>query len=420
MGATPRGLWRHPDFLKLWAGMAASDTGAAITTLALPLVAIVTLGAGPAQMGLLVALRHAPVPIFGLFAGVWIDRRTRRPLMIGTRLGYALLLATIPAAAFAGVLRIEQLYAVAFGLGTLAVVFDLAHTSYLPSLVERRELVEGNAKLQLTNSVAAVAGPGLGGVVVQALGAPVALAFDFFASLGAALGVGLIRAAEPARASGGRRAGLLCEIGAGLRLALTEPIISAMTICSTIGSLAGAMLQAVFLLFLSNGLGLSPAWIGAIVATAGGAALLGALLAQPAARRHGPGRVLVAMAFLWFVGALLIPLAGVIALPVVPVLMAAQLCLGLSLTVYSVNQISLRQAITPDELLGRVNASRRVLVFGAIPVGALIGGALGAALGLRATLVGSAGIAFVAFLYAAASPLRSVRSLPAVSAASGR
>ena len=405
----PASLWRHADFLKLWAGTALADTGGAITALALPLVAIATLGAGPAQMGLLIALRQAPVPLLGLFVGVWVDRRARRPLVIGTRVGYALLIVTIPAAAWMDVLRIELLYGVAFVLGAFGVVFELAQTSYLPSLVARGQLVAGNARLQLTHSAAAVTGPGLGGLVVQTLGAPVALAFDCLGSLAAAAGVALIRRPEPARTPTGERGGVGREIVAGARMTLGQPVIAAMTLCSMIGSTAGALQQSVFLLFLANELELSPAWLGLVVASAGAAALVAALLAHPAARRFGSGPVMVAASFLWFAGAALVPLAGHAPLPPLLVLVPAQALIGFALTAYSINQISLRQALTPDALLGRVNATRRVLVFGVIPIGALAGGAIGEALGLRAALMAAAAVSFLAFVYAAASPLRTTR-----------
>ena len=411
MQADRNGLWRHADFLRLWAGTALVDTGASVTNLALPLVAIVTLGAGPAQLGMLIALRQAPVPLFGLFTGVWVDRRPRRPLMVAARLGHALLLASLPLAAAAGALRIELLYAVAFGLGVFAVVFDLAITSYLPSLVEPGQLVPANARLQLTHSAATVAGPGLGGLAVQAIGAPLALGFDALGSFATVFSLLRIRRREPLRAQRSGRASFAREIGEGLRGAFAEPVVGAMIVCSTIGSFAGAVQQSVFLLFLTRELGISPALLGGIVAAAGGAALLAALAARPFAERFGPGPAMVGATLLWFAGAALIPLAGQRTGSALPLLLVAQLCLGFSLTLYSIHQISLRQALVPAALLGRVNATRRVLVFGAIPFGALAGGALGEVFGLRAALWASAGIGFASFVYAAASPLHSARSI---------
>ena len=399
-----------------WAGTTISDVGSAIRFLALPLTAIQVLGAGATEMGVLVALGQAPVPLFGLFAGVWVDRLRRRPLMIIAELGRALLLATIPAAAAMGVLTMAQLYLVAFVVGALTVFFDLGITSYLPSLVPRAQLLEGNAKLQMTGQVAAIAGRSGGGALIQVLTAPIAILIDAASYLVSALSLLLIRKSERAR-TGASGPGLWREIGDGLRLAFREPAIRAMTIASTIGSLGGSFQQTVLLLFLANALGLSPLWIGLITGTAAIAALAGTQLAAPAAERIGPGPALIVGSFLWFVGAALVPLAG-LAAPAIPLLLAAQLFTGLATTLYSINQISLRQLITPDALLGRVNATRRVFVFGVIPIGALAAGALGEAIGLRPTLAIGAALSLSSAGYALASPLRTIRTQPtAVSAA---
>jgi MFS family permease len=411
MQADRKGLGRHADFLRLWAGTALVDAGAAVTNLALPLVAIVTLAAGPAQIGVLIALRQAPIPLFGLFAGVWIDRRPRRPLMVAARLGHALLLASLPLAAAADVLRIELLYGVSFGLGVFALVFDLAATSYLPSLVEPNQLVSANSRLLLTGGVSRVAGPGLGGLAVQLIGAPLTLVIDVLGSIAAAFGLLRIRRPESARAQRSGRASFVREIGEGLRGAFAHPVVAAIIVCSTIGSFANAVQQAVFLLFLTRELEMSPALLGGIVAVAGGASLLAALAARVLAERFGPGPAMVGATVLWLAGAALLPLASPGTGSTLPLLLAAQLCLGFAHTLYSIHQISLRQALVPPALLGRVNATRRVLVFGAIPLGALAGGALGEAFGLRAALWTSAGLASAWFVYAAASPLRSARSI---------
>ena len=400
------------DFRKLWAGHAISDFGSAITTLALPLTAIATLDAGPAQMGLLVAAGQLPVPLLGLFAGVWVDRVRRRPLMIGAEIGRALLLATIPLAAWLGVLSLAQLYAVAFGGGCLTVVFDLGATSYLPSLLARGELLVGNARIQMAHQGAAAGGRTLGGGLVQLVTAPLAIALDAVTFLISALLLLAIRKPEPERPAPAGSSSVWREIAEGLRLTFRQRVIASMTIASTIGSFGGALQQAVLFLFMTHALEQAPLAIGLVMGAASLAAWTGALLAERVATRLGPGPALIGGCFLYALGAALVPLAGPQLLPPLPTLVLAQVAMGFALSLYSVNQISLRQVLTPDALLGRVNASRRVFVFGAIPLGALLGGALGEALGLREALVAGAVASAVCALYALASPLRGVVSVP--------
>ncbi len=198
------GLWRHPDFLKLWAGQTVSLCGSEVTALALPLTAVLVLKAGPAQMGLLRAIESVPALLVALLAGVWVDRVRRRPLLIGANLGRAALLGSIPVAASLGLLRLDVLYIVAFAAGTLAVVFSVAYSAFFPSLVAPEHLVEGNTKLEMSRSVAQIAGTGLGGTLVQLLTAPIAIAVDAFSFVVSALSIAAIRAPETRPAPRGR------------------------------------------------------------------------------------------------------------------------------------------------------------------------------------------------------------------------
>jgi len=405
-GRSLSGLWRDVEFRRFWSGNSVSDFGTSITSLALPLTAIAVLDAGALEMGVLVALGQAPVPLLGLFAGVHVDRRARLPLMLAAQLGRALLLALVPAAALLGWLRIEQLYAIAFGVGCLTVVFDLAATSYLPSLVARSDLLDANGKLQMAHQVAAVAGRGAGGALVQAITAPLAIAVDAVSYLMSAALIARIRRPEPALTTTAAQAGVGREIAEGLRFTIRQPLIAAMIVTSTLGSFGGALQQAVLFLFLANALALSPLAIGVATGVGALAAWGGARLARPVGERLGPGRAMIAAGFLYATGAALTPLAGLVAVPALLVVTVGQSGTGLSLTLFSVNQISLRQALTPDALLGRVNATRRVFVFGAIPFGALAGGVLGETFGLREALVAGAAASLISALYALASPLR--------------
>lgn len=398
-------LWRDPGFRRLWAARAISDSGSAVNQLALPLTAVVTLGAGPREMGLLLALQQLPVPLFGLFAGVLLDRIRRRPVMIGADVGRGLLLALVPLLAWHGSLEIAHLLAIAFAVGSLTVCFDLAVTSHLPDLVSRRALLGANSGLQASTAVTSVAGPGVGGWIVQWLGAPLAVGLDALSFLGSALAVASIRPAE-ARPRAGRSLGMRSEIGEGWRLLMGHPVLRPITIASMFGASANALQQSVLVLFATRELGVQPAGLGFVFAAGGVGALLGSLAAGAAARQLGAGRAMIAAALVSTFGYALVLAAGDSSIVAIGVLAVAQLLSGGALGVFSVNQISLRQQLTPPNLLGRVNATRRVLVFGVLPLGALLGGLLGDRAGLRAAILASVIACAMSCAYLYTSPLR--------------
>jgi MFS family permease len=409
---TFQGLWRHPDFVKLWAGETISLVGSQITLLALPLTAVLTLGATPGQMGLLGAIQYAPFLLLGLFAGVWVDRLRRRPILIGANLGRAALLGLVPLLAALDLLRIEHLYVLAFPLGVLTVFFDVAYQSFLPALVRREDLVEGNSKLEASRSVAQVAGPGLAGMLVQFLTAPIALALDAVSFVVSAGCLMLIRVRESTPTSGASGRGVLAEIGEGLRLVLGNPLLRPIAGCTGSSNLFSAAIQAVFVLYLTRELGIAPTVLGLIVGAGGVGALLGATLAQPAARRFGVGPTIVWPITLGSGAWLVLPLAGEVPTATVPLLMVAYAILLGGGTIYNVSQVSLRQAITPDHLQGRMNATMRFIVWGTMPIGALLGGALGEAIGLRTTLIVAALGALLAPLWVLLSPVRTLHRPP--------
>ena len=409
MGRAGGGLWQQADFLKLWAGETISVFGSQITLLALPLTAALTLQASAGEMGLLMAAETAPFLLVGLPAGVWVDRRRRRPILIWGNLGRALLLLLIPLAAMLGGLRIELLYAVAFLTGVLTVFFDVAYQAYLPALVGRAQLVEGNSKLETSRSLAQIAGPGLGGVLVQAITGPLAIVVDAASFLVSAACLALIRTAEPAPAPAGERRGLLREVGEGLAVVLGNPLLRAIAGCTATWNLFSNVIFAVLVLWATRDLGLEAAALGLVFAAQGVSALAGALLAAPIARRLGVGPTIVAAPVLGTLGSLLLALAGGSPLLATALLTGAMLIGGLVGTVYNITQVSLRQAITPDRLQGRMNATMRFIVWGTLPLGALLGGALGEWLGLRpALLIGAAGVPLAA-LWVWRSPLPRLR-----------
>lgn len=400
-------LWRNGSFMRLWLAQAVSNAGSQITNLALPLTAVLALGATPAQMGALGVAFSLPNLFFGLLAGVWVDRVRRRPILVGADLGRALLLGTIPAAALLGSLTFAHLYAVAFASASLGLFFTIASVAVLPSVVRKEQLVEANSRLAASDSVLAIAGPSGAGALIQLLSAPKAIVVDAISYLVSALALRGVGVSEESPSREQRR-GIRTEIAEGVRELVRTPLLRALTVAATVGVFGAAVQSTVLLLFFTRELGLAPATIGLVYATAGVGGLLGALMAGRVARRIGTGPSVILGESLWAVSALLVPLAGIAGPPLAPVV-AAQVATGVGGAIWSVNQMSLRQHLTPVRLLGRVTSARRFLLFGAAPLGSVLGGVLGGSVGLRATLlVGAIGVvAGLALLYF--SPVRGVR-----------
>lgn len=410
MRASRAGLWRRPDFRLLWAGQTVSQFGSQITLLALPLTAVLVLGATPLQMGLLGAAESAPLLLLSLFAGVWVDQHRRRPLLIGADLGRPALLLLIPLAVALGHLRLELLYVVAFGVGALTTLFEIAYQSYLPALVGRADLLEGNSKLEATRAAAQIAGPGLAGALIGLLTAPATLAIDALSFGFSALCLGRIRAPEaPPRTTGGVD-GLRRQIDDGLHTVGGNPALRALAGCSGAQNLASSLQEALILLYATRDLGLGPATLGAIFAAGNVGFLAGALGAGRTVRSAGQGPTILGSVALSALGFLLVPLAGGPPAAVIATLAAARFCQGLGATAYTITGVSLRQTATPDPLLGRVNATFRVLAGGVVPAGALLGGILGDLLGLRPALLAGGLVGLIAVLVALRSPLPALRA----------
>ena len=414
---TPRrpSLWRQRDFMKLWTAQTISQFGDEITGIALPFVAITILGAEAFEMGILGVVRFLPWILFTLPAGVWVDRMRRRPILISADVGRAALLATIPIGFLGGWLTIWQIYVVSFLAGTLEVFFDVAYQSYLPSVVEREELVEGNSKLELSRAASSVTGPTVAGFLIELVRAPIAIFFDAMSYLGAVLFLALIRRGEPLPPphdpADGKRPSMWEEARAGLGYVARSPYLRNIAACTGTLNLFGNIGGVILLLYFVNELGLSPGTLGLIFAIGNVGVLLGALTGGRLARTFGIGPIIVSTAALSGVALLFIPLA--------PrdnpfwVLVVGGVIAGFTTVAYNVNQVGLRQAITPDRMLGRMNATMRLIVWGTIPIGALIGGFLGGLIGLQATLWVSAVGAFLGFLPVLFSPVRTLREIPA-------
>lgn len=410
----PASLWRNRAFMRLWIAQILSRAGTEITNVALPLTAVLVIGATPTQMGLLGIAGSIPNLLFGLFAGVWIDRVRRGPVLVAADLGRAILLGSIPAAVLFGHLTFLHLALVVFFATTLTIFFTIASVSILPSLVARDRLVEANSKLALTDSVIGIAGPGAAGGLIQLASAPKALLVDAASYLASALSLGGIISAERPERRTAKPGTIWSEIGEGVQELVRTPLLRALTVASSVGTLGGAMQQTVLMLFLVRALELTPVAIGLVFACGSGGALLGSLLAGRIALLFGIGRAIILGNFLWATGTLTIPLAGLLEAPDLVFLCLGQLLTGIGATIWSVNQISLRQQITPVDLFGRATAARRFLIFGTAALGAVIGGYLGSTLGLRATLI-AGGVGFSAgCLLLFLSPVRRVSLLTAV------
>ncbi|HET7080999.1 MAG TPA: MFS transporter [Chloroflexia bacterium] len=418
MAWRPRGLWRQRDFVNLWLGRTISEFGSRITREGLPLTAALLLGATPAQMGILAAMGAAPVLLVGLLAGVWVDRRRRRPILIAADVGRAALLLSIPLAFMLGRLTIEQLYVVAALTGVLTVFFDVADQSFLPSLVSREHLVEGNSKLEASGAMAEIGGPALAGVLVQTITGPIAILLDACSFLVSAATVIAIRKPEPPPAPRAPQASFWYEAAGGLRFIARQPMLRAIAGFESIGSFFGGFYAALYTLYTVSVVGVSPAMLGVLVAGGGIGGLLGTLITGPVTRRLGRGATMVATAVL---GALLSFNTALAAGPPlivgVALLLSAQVIGDCFDTVFFINAVSLRQQITPDPLLGRMNAGMRFLTGGVHPFGILLGGALGGLIGMQNAfwIAGAGGVLAAAWIIR--SPIRQIDRPPAPVAA---
>ena len=405
-------LWHHADFMKLWAGQTISLIGSQISFLVLPLVATITLGATPLQMGFLTAASSLPSLLIGLHAGALIDRHARRPVMIASDIGRAILLGLVPLSWAIGLLDMKLLYVVAILGGMLTLFFDVAYQAYLPTIVDRDRLVEGNSKFAQSAAAAEIVGPTLGGWLVQLLTAPFAIVADAISYLVSALLLARIRTVEPKPARPDRSRRLSTEIGEGLRIVLGDPRLRVIVGSRGILNLFNAMLEAVFVLYVVRSLDISAGALGVIFAVGSVGFLVGALLPGRIGDRVGVGWATIGGIALVGLSDLLVPLASGSMMVVVPLLVAAQFLFGLGLTVFNVHQTGMRQALVPDHLRGRATATSRVLVTALIPAGALLGGIAGEVIGLRATLVIAALGELLPAFWLLNSPLRTMRVLP--------
>jgi MFS family permease len=405
----PASLWRDRDFAVLWSGALVSEMGDAVTLLALPLTAILVLHAGALAVGLLRALGTAAFLLIALPAGVFVDRHRKRPLMIGADLGRMLLIGSIPAAAALGWLTFWQLCGVALGTGLLSVAFDVSYQSFVPFLVSRDQVADANSKMGLPSSFASVIGPNLAGGLVALAGAARAMGFDAASFAVSATSVSLLRTREPVPEPAAARH-VRAEIAEGLRYVLGHRVLRRIAACTATANLFGSIQGSILVLFMLHDLHQTPSRIGLALSLGSLGGVLGGLIAPRLGRRVGTARLLwiSKVSVGWVV--LAIPLAqprwGL------PMVAAGLFVSSVSATLYNVAQVSYRQSVTPVRLLGRMNASIRWIIWGTLPLGALTGGWLGEAAGLRAAMaVGAAG-SWLAVLWIVASPLIRQREIP--------
>jgi Transmembrane secretion effector len=381
------GILINRDFAKLWAGETVSLIGTQVTQFTLPLVAILTLKATVFEVGVLNALRFVPVIVVAVLAGVVLDRRRRRPVLIGCSLASAVLIGLIPLSSATGLLSMGLLYAVAVLAGTLTVCFDVGALSYVPFLVGRQHLTEANSKIQASTAFAGIAGPGLAGLLIGFITAPVTLTVDAVSYLFSAAGLISIRTPEPEPDTGQERPSVRSSIAEGFRAVYGTRLLRVLLGQSAMLNVGFGATSTIFVVYAVRVLGLTPAKLGIALGALQAGALLGALCAARVKRALGLGRTL-AVSILFVSGSPLLLLLPHSAGPAaMTVFVAGWLGHGFGICVWNVNTITLRQAVTPTRLLARMNATYRMMLFGALPVGAMAGGLLGSAVGLRTALV---------------------------------
>jgi MFS family permease len=408
--AAPGSLWRHRDFLLLWGGQTVSDMGSAVTTLALPLLAVTVLKATTFQISLIIFLTYLAYLLITLPAGVLVDQVRKHGLMMWCDLARTALVGSIPIVAVLGSVTLWQIYLVALLGGALSVFFDVAYQSYVPALVQGEQLVDANGKLGTTNAFAGLLGPSIGGALVGLIGAAKAVAVDAASFAISALSLTLIRTPEAKPERRAEHITFRAAMNEGLSFVVKHPILRKIVACTSTANLFGSSIQAVEIVYLVRVLHASPALVGLLFSLGAVGGLVGGLTAGWFAKKFGSARIIWASLLLPAPLLVLIPLAtpgwGTLLFAV------GNIVFSLTSLLYNSAQVSYRQRICPPELLGRMNASVRWIVWGTLPLGSLMGGALGTWIGIRPTLwIGVIGSAFSG-LFVFFSPLRKLRDVP--------
>jgi MFS family permease len=385
--APPRGIFANHDFRKLWAGQTVSLIGTQVTQFTMPLVAVLTLNATVLEVGVLNSLRFVPVLLLSVFAGVWLDRRRRRPILIACALGNVVLIGLVPIAAATGHLSIGLLYAVQGLVGLLNMIFDVGALSYVPFLVERKQLSEANARLQASSAVAGISGPGLAGLLVGLITAPVTLSVDAVSYLASAIGLITVTSREPEPEPKPQDYSVWGSIAEGFRAVFGTRLLRALITQSTALNLFFGSFITIFVVYAVRTVRLSPLELGLVIGASAAGGLAGALLATRLRDRIGYGKAMAVTTIGVSAAPLLLLIPRHVSVATVVIMIVAQLGYGASISAFNVNAITLRQVVTPTRLLARMNATYRMLIWGAAPVGAVAGGLLGSAVGLRTAVL---------------------------------
>lgn len=377
------GLWLHSEFRKLWGGQAASLFASQLMFLALPLTAVSVLDATPFQMGIVTAMAGLPA-LIGLYMGSWVDRRKRLPVIVAADVGRALLLAVIPVAHIFDVLTIEIIYAVSFGVGAMSILFQIAYRSFLPSVVKREELVEANSKLEFATSGAGSIGPAIGGGLVQLLTAPFTLFFGTGLYTLSALLFGRMRVDESRINTAGKDSG--GGIREGWQFFRNNRVLVGLGVTQFAAIMFSSAYEAIFILYMVDVLGLNAGTIGVMFAVSSAGLFIGAWLSSRYGSKMGIGRMATIGIVLVGIGDLSLPLADGPTAVIVVIIVSGGLLTEAGFVAYNIGQVSIRQAITPDRLQGRITSILVVMSRASVPIGGILGGILGEVLGLRPTL----------------------------------
>jgi MFS family permease len=410
--APERGVFANRDFLKLWAGESVSLIGTQVTQFTMPLVAVLTLNATVAQVGVLNALRFVPVLLLSLFAGVWLDRRRRRPVLIACALGNVVLIGLVPLAKFTDMLSIGLLYMVVTLAGLLSMTFDVGALSFMPDLVGREHLADANGKMQASQAFAGVAGPGLAGLLVGLITAPITLTVDSVSYLFSAAGLLAIRKPEPAPEVPETRPSVRQSIVEGLRAVWGSRLLSALLIQGAALNLFFGGYLTVFVVYAVRVVRVSPLELGIVMASVAVGSFVGATTVGWVRNRLALGRMTLINTAGYSLPLLLLLVPRHVSLFTMVVFVAAHLVYGVNITMFNVNAITLRQIVTPRRVLARMNAAYRMVLFGVAPIGMTLGGVLGGAVGLRAALAISLVLVAAALLGVFFSPVIRLKEMP--------
>ncbi|KRA25380.1 MFS transporter [Microbacterium sp. Root61] len=409
---SPRGsLWRDRNFLTLWSGQALSQFGAQFTELAIPVLAVLVLNATEFEVGVLTAAGVAAFLVVGLPAGAWIDRMRKRHVMIWADAVRALALATLPVLWMFGMLQMWHLYVVALVVGIATVFFDVSYQSIIPSLVRPGQIGEANGKLESTQQLAGLTGPAVGGWVISAFAAPLAIIATVFTYIASFIALLLTRDHEPPHDRADRRP-IMHEIGEGLRWVFGNPLLRRIVGTTGVSNFFNTISFTLLPIFLLRELGLSPASMGVIFSLGAVGGLVGAAATPRIVARIGEARAIPVAAIGFSITPIFLPVAAMMPAFAFPLLVVQGFLASFTVLLYNITQVTFRQRITPPRLLGRMNASIRFCVWGVMPIGALLAGVLGTWYGVLATMWIAAIGQLLSGLFVVTGPFWKMRELP--------